>query len=526
MRLTIGRSRKPTRSRVRQASIGVERFAIFSPKERVVLRSVGSEKRSTGLALAGLLAVALLVRLLFIGADGFKNDVSTFEAWALTLAEYPLSDFFAKAGFADYPPGYFYVLWIVGHLYKLTVHSDPTCGILRIYVKVPGVVMDLVDAALIFAIVRRFASKAWAFGACALFAFNPAAIFISAYWGQVDSVAAGLVLGAILCVFDAAAKTGKAATYAIVGAWVLTSASILIKPPAVVLVPLLIAFAVASDDRARRLTATALGVVAGLVLAYLASVPFHPAANPIDQFAWLYSRYQYASGVYPYHSANAFNLYVMVHRFWEPDNQLLPNVSIFGHTVGFPQYGWGIVLFLAAIALVVSRYIQSGKPTDFLAGAMILSLGYFVLLTRMHERYIFDAFLLAIPLVALRRRYLWAAIVLSLTLLANLYYSLDYLRVMNNQVSADPADLIPWLSHPMSLLTVAAFFYLGFVYLGASAADPIERIDLWRAWQNLNNAARNWFSPLAGMVAMTRLDWLIAGGMTIFLFLLIFARYP
>jgi len=490
------------------------------------LRSAGSEERSTRLTLAGLLALALLVRLLFIGADGFKNDVSTFEAWALTLAGHPLREFFSKAGFADYPPGYFYVLWIVGHLYKSIVPSDPTYGILKVFVKLPGVLMDLVDAALIFAIVRRFASKAWAFGACALFAFNPAAIFISAYWGQVDSVAAGLVLGAILCVFDAAARTGKAATYAIVAAWVLTAASILIKPPAIVLVPLLIAFAVASDDRARRLTATALGAVAALVFAYLASVPFHPTANPIDQFAWLYNRYQYASSVYPYNSVNAFNLYAMVHRFWEPDGQLLPNFPILGHVVGLPQYGWGIVLFLAAIALVVSRYIQSPEPTAFLEGAMILSLGYFVLLTRMHERYIFDAFLLAIPLVALRRRYLWAAIVLSLTLLANLFYSLDYLRVMNDKVAGvDPADLIPWLSHPMSLLNVAAFFYLGFVYLGASAADPIERVDLSRAWQNLNNAARNWFSPLAGMVAMTRLDWLIAGGMTIFSFLLMHAGY-
>ena len=205
------------------------------------------------------------------------------------------------------------------------------------------------------------------------------------------------------------------------------------------------------------MTATALGAVAALVFAYLASIPFHPTANPIDQFAWLYGRYQYASGVYPYNSVNAFNLYSMVHHFWEPDNQLLPSVSILGHTVGLPQYIWGIVLFLE--------------------GAMILSLAYFVLLTRMHERYIFDAFLLAIPLVALRRRYLWAAIVLSLTLLANLFYSLDYLHVMSDKVAGvDPADLIPWLSHPMSLLNVAAFFYLGFVYLGASAADPIERI--------------------------------------------------
>jgi Gpi18-like mannosyltransferase len=484
------------------------------------------EERSTLLTLGGLLLLALLVRLLFIGANGFTNDISTFEAWSLTLADHPLNEFFAKAGFADYPPGYFYVLWFIGHLYKLLVHSDPDYSKLKMFVKLPGIIMDLVDAALIFAIVRRLSTKAWAFGACALFAFNPAAIFISAYWGQVDSVAAAFVLGAILLVIEAGRRTGTDATYAIVGAWVLTAASILIKPPAIVLVPLLVAFAVATDDRPKRLTATALGAAAALVFAFLATIPFHPSFNPIDQFAWLYGRYLYASGVYPYNSVNAFNLYAMVHHFWESDTQLLPNTTLFGHVVGIRQYYWGIVLFLAAIALVVSRYIGRREPAAFLEGAMILSLGYFVLLTRMHERYVFDAFLLSIPLAALRRRYLWAAIILSLTLLGNLFYSLDYLHVMNDKIGGtDPTDLLPWLSHPMSLLNVATFFYLGFVYLGASASDPIERIDLSKAWQNLSNPVRQWFSPLAGLTAMTRPDWLIAGGMTLFSFLLALAPF-
>ena len=85
-----------------------------------------------------MLLLGLLVRLAFINADGFKNDVSTFESWALTLAEHPMREFFAKAGFADYPPGYFFVLWLVGHAYKLLVHADPTYGLLKIAVKLPG----------------------------------------------------------------------------------------------------------------------------------------------------------------------------------------------------------------------------------------------------------------------------------------------------------------------------------------------------------------------------------------------------
>ena len=232
---------------------------------------------STSLALAGMLLLGLLVRLLFINADGFKNDVSTFESWSLTLAEHPLREFFAKAGFADYPPGYFFVLWLVGHAYASLVQADPTYGLLKIAVKLPGILMDLVDAWLIFAIVRRFASVAWAFGAAALFTFNPAAIFISAYWGQVDSVAAGLTLGSLLLMLDADKRVGRAQTLSVVGAWLLLAYSVLIKPPAVVIAPLYLAYVFATDDalvRARRLAATAIGIVASFALAYLAALAF------------------------------------------------------------------------------------------------------------------------------------------------------------------------------------------------------------------------------------------------------------
>ncbi len=480
-----------------------------------------SEERATLVSVGALLLLAFLVRLIFINADGFTNDVRSFEAWALTLAAHPPSEFYAKAGFADYPPGYMYVLWFVGHVYNLLIHNDSSYGILKIFVKLPGILMDLVDAVLIFAIVRRLgASRAWGFGAFALFAFNPAAIFVSSYWGQVDSVTAALVLGAVWLVLDAYAKDGRPATIALAGAWILISISILMKPAAIVFIPLLVAFPFTSDDRtgvtARRLIASLIGAGASLFIAYLAAAGFHPGWNPFEQFAWLYGRYQSASAVYPYNSVNAFNLYAMLHHFWENDNQLL---------LWFPQWAWGVALFLAATALVVSRYVQRRDPSAFVEAGMVLSLGYFILLTRMHERYIFDAFVLAIPLIALRRRYLWAAIVLSLTLLANLFYSLYYLRVMSDKISGvDPTDLLPWLTHPMSVLNVAVFFYLGFVFLGAGT-DPIEGVDLSAAWQNLTNPARHWFSPLAGVVAMTRVDWLIAAGMALASFVLTFAWF-
>lgn len=481
---------------------------------------------ATNLALAGLFLLGFLVRLLLINADGFRNDVSTFESWSLTLAEHPLRDFFAKAGFADYPPGYFFVLWIVGHLYKLLVPSDPTYGILKIFVKMPGIIMDLVDAGLIYAIVRRFAPVAWAFAAAALFTFNPATIFISAYWGQVDSVAGGIALLSLLLMIDSDGRTGRAASLSIIGAWLLLAYSILIKPPAIVLVPLYFAYIFASDDRevrVRRAIATWGGVLGGLVLAYLAAFCFVPSANPITLASWLVGRYAYASGVYAYNSVNAFNLYVIGPgtHFWNSDSIPIPNIS----GVGLPMYVWGIGLAVAATLLVISRYVQRRDAIALLEAAMILSLGYFVLSTRMHERYIFNAVLLATPLIFYRKRYLYAAIALSLTLLANLFYSLDYLYVMDARVAGvDPTDLMPLISRPAALLNVVTFFYLGYVYLG-SGEDALEGFDLGAALGRVGTQVREWFSPVEGTAWMTLRDWQIAGFLTVSSFVLTFVDY-
>ncbi|MBD5655381.1 MAG: hypothetical protein IAI50_09380, partial [Candidatus Eremiobacteraeota bacterium] len=533
-----------TALRATRESIRIAPSATFSPKGSAALRSdatapgrpsaartspvdqarASSGGFSTTLALALMLLLGLIVRLLFINADGFKNDVSTFESWSLTLAEHPLRQFFAKAGFADYPPRYFFVLWFVGHAYKLLVHNDPTYGLLRIAVKLPGIVMDLVDSALIYIIVRRFASVAWGFAAAAAFAFNPAIIFISAYWGQVDSVAAGLTLGSLLLLLDADRHTGRAATLSIVGAWLLLAYSILIKPPAIVVAPLYLAYVFATDDmasRVRRAVATGIGVVASFGLAYLAALAFNPTYSPVAQFAWLLGRYAYASGVYPYNSVNAFNLYVMaVNHFWQADSNLIPNWTIAGHTFGLPLYDWGIGLFGAAVLLVVSRYVQRRDSPALLEAAMILSLGYFVLSTRMHERYIFNAVLLATPLVFFRKRYLYATVILSLTLLLNLIYSFDYLNVVNDPVAGvDPTDLMPFVSRPSAIFNVATFFYLGYVYLGAGS-DALQGFDLGALLVRAGSRVRRWFAPLEGTAWMRPRDWVLAGSLAIASFVL------
>ena len=217
----------------------------------------------------------------------------------------------------------------------------------------------------------------------AFFVFNPAVIFISAYWGQVDSVAAGATLASLLLIVNADRANRNALSLYVVFAWLAIAYSILMKPPAIVIVPLLLAFPFATRDsavRVARLRATALGIVAAP----------HPRLRRGDRVPSgvepdrgiplaLRALRLRASGVYAYSSVNAFNLYALVHHFWESDSQLVPDWVIFDRHVGLPQYAWGVLLLLVAVGLVVSRYVQRREVVALLEGAMILSLGYFVL---------------------------------------------------------------------------------------------------------------------------------------------------
>ncbi|MGH7662362.1 MAG: hypothetical protein ACRENA_15750, partial [Vulcanimicrobiaceae bacterium] len=312
--------------------------------------------------LAGILLGGLVLRLFFIGAEGYRTDVSSFMSWALTAAQNPLSEFYAKAGFADYPPGYLFVLWIVGHLYLAIPHAAGDYSILRFLVKLPACLADVVNAGLIFLIVRRFASPAWANFGAALYAFNPATIYVSAYWGQVDAVPAAFMLGAVALLLYAPERAAPQARLLTIGAWLAISYAILIKPPSVMVALLMLVWAFVR----RREIDAALGIACGFVLGYVVAFVFHPSV--VGAIPWLWERYAYGSAVYPYNSVNAFNLHSLFRPFWQPDTTPV----MFGPLAIGPMWLWGILLVAAAAVLVVARYLQRRDDAGFIEAAMLL----------------------------------------------------------------------------------------------------------------------------------------------------------
>ena len=78
-----------------------------------------------------LIVLGVLLRV-FVGGiymplSGFRIDVGDFNAWAQRLASGGPGDFYAPDYFGDYPPGYMYVLWLLGSIGEWL---EPITGIL------------------------------------------------------------------------------------------------------------------------------------------------------------------------------------------------------------------------------------------------------------------------------------------------------------------------------------------------------------------------------------------------------------
>ena len=125
-------------------------------------------------------------------------------------------------------------------------------------------------------------------------------------------------------------------------------------------------------------------------------------------FAQLIDLVRKASETYPYTSLYAFNIWSIVGDFWEPDG---------------PFVVYGVVLLVAGLLLSCALLWGRRDIATFLGAGAIAACAFYFLPTRAHERYLFPAFVLLLPLVAMRARLLWPYVVLSLTFALSLYFA-------------------------------------------------------------------------------------------------------
>ncbi len=329
--------------------------------------------RSVKVLLAVLLALsALAPRLLVAPRTGYRFDISVFEAWTASATTGGFADLYVSTAFplASFP-NYallFYLFALLGKLYAWTGHAfDPVSPSFTALVKIPGILGDFLLAYATARLVRRLAGERAAWTAAAIILFHPAVFYVSAVWGQADSLYAAPLVLAVL------ALTGKKHE----GAWAAWTVAALVKAQSVVLLPLVVLRTV--RERGGRETALLAG--ASLAAAALVALPFMVGRGPeiAQSLLWTVSRY-------PSLTMNAMNVWWPVSRALGIGTSdgvaLLPSVS--AKTVG-------LALFSLAVLLVLLRLPRHPSAEATLAAAAALSLAFFLFPTEIHERYLYPA---------------------------------------------------------------------------------------------------------------------------------------
>lgn len=375
--------------------------------------------------LALVFAAAVLVRVMLFPLKGYAVDTTDFISWFNTAAQHGIRPFYSAAGFADYPPFNVFVFWLFGSLANAVHMSMATM------VKIVPNLFDLAIAGLIYFFVRKQATFKIALIAAAVYAFNPAVLFNSAVWGQFDAVYTFFLVLSLILALKSKPEL-SAASFAL---------GILTKPQGIALAPL-IAFFIYKKNGLKSFLFS-VGVFAAVV--FLVILPFEwNNGNPVTFLSNIYlNGYSY----YHYTSINAFNLWGMF-GMWVPDG----NLAI---------VGWGMFGALAVFTLYVlnKRFKVSGDMLVVFS-AFILLFGFFMLPTRIHERYLFPAISVLALMLPFVKKTRALYVLVSATFFANVSYVLYWLNSYYDQ----GLKYSPNLSGDPVVLAVSAVNLVTFLY--------------------------------------------------------------
>jgi len=407
----------------------------------------GGEDRGTPSEKAGLAVLLLVLLALKMWAApyfGFDTDLGTYKAWAVRLAERGPADFYAPNYFCDYPPGYLYVLWLLGSVFQ-GMKISTASGLSTLLIKLPSLFADLLSTGLLYVLLRPRVGARLTWIVVLAYALNPAVIFNSAIWGQTDAFFTLVLLLGVLLLLQRRIAFG----------WALVMVAALTKPQALVFLPLLASWQGNWDRPERPIIAAATGLAVAAILVL-------PFLEPLA----LVAHFNKGAAYYAETSVNAFNLMAILGGFRQSDAGLL---------LFMPYKHWAlllVLLFFAYLAYLVSRRRDAEM---YLYLCFLLPFGFFMLSTRMHERYLFPC-LLFLALLLPRRPRLWLLFAgLTVTYYLNLWYILRALNASRFLEAYDPFGIA------VSILNLGLFgfaLFEGFRLTGlAPEAVPLPELE-------------------------------------------------
>ncbi len=452
--------------------------------------------RDTVSAILVVLALGLALRLIIaylVPGSGFAQDRTAFTFWASNLAAEGPFGFYDRPFFHDYTPGYLYVLWAVGLV-------GQALGGIGDLLKVPPILADLSLAYLVWSMALELGiGRRRALAAAAIVVVNPAIWFDSVIWGQVDSFGVVFLLLAIRELWRG--RSERAA--------VLTVVAAIVKPQFGILVPLVAAVTIRralwptgahgdEPDPERRATTTDWEArtggwtrivttgAAGLLTAVIVSAPFGLSITG------LIAQIGSAAAGYPYLTVNAYNPWALLSL---DGNGLAQSGTWIRDVAGtdpgqataflfgpIPALVVGTALLLLVVGGISLAVARRPDRLTILVGVVLLALAFFVVPTRVHERYLFPFLIVGALLAAGSPRWRVGYVLVSAATFANMYVVLTTIYPDNPGVS-DWLGIGPAIRSSTGVALIAVVHLAAFAWSLTQLRSDARRelVDEWSA---------------------------------------------
>jgi Gpi18-like mannosyltransferase len=416
----------------------------LEPREAAPEQPPGSRQRLGVLApLMGIIALALGLRLFIayveVPGSGLLTDLDLFRSWGDSVARYGPLGVYDRTG-SDYPPICLYIFGILGAI------THPFGGI-GAAVKLPAILADGVLIAIVYRMSLELgASLLRARLAALTIAVTPLIWFDSAVWGQVESIGAVMLLLALReLLHDRRERAAALAVAVFLTKWQFGIVALVVG--------VVVARRSLLPDSGLRQTGRFLrSVVAAGVTGVALCLP----AVGLDM-GKMYAQFTYAAAEYPQLTVNAYNPWVFVSSGGQSmaTGTPLPDISgvavIPGVMIGpFPALYVGTALVIVATLAVCAWVARHDDPLSLTLALGVLLMAFFILPTRVHERYLYAFFAPAALLLSLSLRWQRMFLLLSLASFVNV-------AAVYGGLDQGPAGF--WLA-----LTVTPIIVAGFVW--------------------------------------------------------------
>lgn len=450
------------------------------------------QKEKSDLSIYLLLSGALLIRCIFaFFYKGFLTDTACFSAWASRIYSVGFADFYSPEVFTDYPPGYMYVLYVIGAIMK-TFNMKYLSGASLLLLKLPAILCDLGAGYLIYGIASKKTSRNISLAITAAYLLNPAVFINSSMWGQVDAVFTLTLL--LMCKLLTVGKT--------IPAYFVFALGVLLKPQTLVFTPLLL-FGIyehvfAKGFNRKKFLTNLFSGLGAIACMFLVSIPFG--------LGTVLKQYGTTLGSYPYISVNAYNFWSLWGLNWSSQNKKFLFLT-------YGQLGTIVIVLLTLLATILFLRKLKNEERYYISGAFII-LTMFLFSVRMHERYLFPVMMLLLMtfVMSKKRAYLYAYIGLSFSHFCNVWHVLYHYDPHNYDAKATAIILISLIT----TLSGVYFYYILIKDVRGNLLPPVKGSN-----DTLDTLWKDCTAPKAPMpsrtpMKLTKLDWGFMLGITLF----------